>query len=989
ADDAACTSTCALAACGDGGGAGASIAPSDLTSADLEGYWYNAETGNLFAFQRAEDAAWDTLDLVSAVAPEGDRFLTVWNLPPGQQVSPILQQASRYAVADGAIGQVVFFDLSVFAQPLYETAIKAFRAKTSMTLESGRTFTWAPRCEDHAGARVFGWPGLVDMSGDVRAVCDATYFVGWAHVAVDPEGGVHSIATVADNNLSAFGTALRPCTPGAASWRGGGCDARRWPTEYSDGQALALDPTTMTLHSLHSVDDPGNTGPGYVTYRIRPIGQAEDVEPFVAIPALPGSGQVQLAVWARGDAGRVVVDDVIYRRDGEVLTEEPAPTVVGDAPDVRPTLTTFDAAGRLYGLSGRGLFVEGDDNAFDLVPLPRPMIDNGLGASMAVGADGDVHVAYPWAIVTSGGYNAGGRGVYARWDGATWHEVELGRVGRTRVALDDDGVPYVLHALQASGHFTGLLLTRVGAGDRLDSWIAVPGEFVNTSTLDPWTYPDLAIAAGRAAFTGEGGGVMTADLDAFFDLERERDTVSVTLTVAGNGGGRVVSDDGLVDCAATCALELPVGRYLRLRAVADARSTPIGFDGALDPRRDGDDLIASVLVTPSLTSLQARFDLSVASRVTPLAAQALSQTVVALASDGEDVAAVVTSDAPSFSYDGVAYAADAAASSRTYLAQGPLAGPLAVTALDVPVEVRGLRLGAGGAPDLLLAVHRGATVGGVAVGDPQATTLVAATAGPDGALAAPRELFPFAQIVSLGPPSSEPGGLTAMAVTSDLSIVADGYVRRGFLVVDGDDAALHLFEDELVGGAVGSVTVDAAAGAVLALADTRLVYVVGGERAWEVDRGDLFPVGLDAGSPRPMVLGLRPNASGVGQALVAEWRDPATGAVVETEELTRSAPAAVLGFDGRDAARWYVGGASAGAVDPETAWVGLFDDEIASFPWHGQMALHRLRRDADGGSLWWVELTRAGMNASFQALEFTAQDGFIVQMRPLAAAIGD
>ena len=67
---------------------------------------------------------------------------------------------------------------------------------------------------------------------------------------------------------------------------------------------------------------------------------------------------------------------------------------------------------------------------------------------------------------------------------------------------------------------------------------------MNTSTLDPWTYPDLAIAAGRAAFTGEGGGVMTADLDAFFDLERARDTVSVTLTLAGNGGGRVVSDDG-------------------------------------------------------------------------------------------------------------------------------------------------------------------------------------------------------------------------------------------------------------------------------------------------------------------------------------------------------------------------------------------------------------------------------------------------------------
>lgn len=985
--------TVSLAACGGDPGEGASIAPRSVTASDLEGYWYHEETSTVLAFQTAEDAFWDTFTWIDDLF--GEPISTAWfltTIPSGGAGIPDVRQAATWSVGGGHIDQTVLAESSGLAGDRgtkYRTDIKKFRARHSMTLESGKTFNYGASCADFVRPGRFFFRATVDYGSEGNLACSGTYFVGYVGLGVDPEGGVHSVTTIADNNLSLLGSSLYPCAPLAASWDGG-CDARRWPTEYSDGEALTIDPTTMTIHSVHSVDVPGE--PGKILYRIRPIGAAADVEPFTVVDPLTGSTQVRMLVFARGDTGRVVVGNTIYERDGQAFTAV-TPTLPGAG---APTLAAgaFGPDGRLYTMSAQHLYIESatEPGTFDTVALPRPSRDNGLGVGMAVGPDGDVHVTYPYDIVSSGGFVSGSHGVYARYDGAAWHEIEMGLLGRSKVAVTEAGEPILLHAL-VKGADVSYYLSRVRANDTLDSWRVLFG-VTETGTLEPWTNPALAVGGGRVAYTTQGITVGVADLEALFDPERERPTAPLTLTFEGTGHGRVVSDDGRVDCAETCTVDVPIDRYLRLTTTpADGSialagpGTPIGGD-------DGVSLRTGFVVTSEAAAQTVRFDLSITGRIIDAAALSLGEEVIAMATDDARVAMLVRSLDETFHYGEATLTAPATSTSGVYLLTGDLGGPARLRAVDLDLDVAPTlaRLAPGHDLELTWLVTNARKIGGVAVGTDSKSTIVRATVTAEGAVGAPKTLLPLLGPAYATGAAGDATGVQAIFVETGGSLTEEGTTRRAFVVIDGEGATLHRFDDESVGGVaattLGPNLVDASGGAVLAAADGLLRYVVDGVKRWEIATGDVI-YGVDASSPSPAIITLRARADGgMGANAWVTKRDPTTGAVSDTIDLGLGY-GAIVAFDARPEAGYWL--SSFGAFRSPVAnavSIRFFDGGILEFQWEGGFNIKRVTRTSGGRTWLQLTLTAPGhTETSVQGHGIPDRRAFLVEMRPASALI--
>jgi hypothetical protein len=981
-----------LAACGGGGGGdGQSIAPSSVKASDLEGYWYHEETGTVLAFQSAADAFWETFTWIDQVfdAPVSTAWFLTSPASGGGGVADV-RQAATWGVSGGHIDQTVLAEANGLAGgpgTEYRTQIMSFRAKEAMTLESGKTFTYGATCADLVPPGRFAYRATVDYGSEGNLACSGTFFVGYAQVAVDPAGGVHSVSTIADNNLSLLSTSLYPCAPLASYWDGG-CDARRWPTEYSDGQALAVDPTTMTVHSAHAVDD--GAQPSRILYRIRDIRDPADVEGFTIFEDVPGPRQIPTLIYARGDTGTVVAGNTLYRREGQTFTAV-TPTLPGLG---APSLASgaFGPDGRLYALSPQALFIERADEpgAFDTVPLPRQNRDNGLGYGLAVDSSGVVHAAYPYEIVSSGGYVSGSYGVYARYDGVAWHELELGPLGRSRVAVTEAGEPIILHALVKGGGSVSYYLTRVLADDTVDSWRVLRG-VTETGTLDAWTVPSLAVGAGRVAYTSQGITVGVADLDALFDPTRERATAPLTLTFQGTGRGRVRSDDGRVDCTETCTVDVPLDRYMRFTTTPEAGSLALAGPGVPLAGGDGRTLRTGALSDLGGATYTVTFDASITARIVDAGASSLSEDVVIMATDDTRVAMVVRSVDGTFHYGDATLTAPATSAGGAYLLTGALDGPARLRALDLGIDVDPTlaRLAPGSDLELLYLVTNARTIGGAPVGTDFKSTVVRVSVSDEGVIGAPESLLTLESPAYVSAAAGDATGAQALFVETGSTLTAEGFTRRGFVIVDGGTATLHTFDNESVGGVIAGILgqnrVDASGDAVLAAADGLLAYVVGGEKRWEVATGDVI-AGLDAAGPAPTIIaGRAGTGGGSGNAWVTSF-DPATGAVRDDKDLGAGI-GGIVGFDARpEAGYWLSTYGAFRAPVANTVSIRFFDDTTLGFEWKGGYKFRRVTR-ASGGRAW-LQLTRAGgvIKTSFQGRAFQDRQAFLVEMQPAGVA---
>lgn len=966
-------------ACGGAPEEGDSISPSKVTSNDLEGYWYNEETQTVLAFQTAKDAYWDTFTWLNTVFDEP--ISTAWYLHTSGG-SPSVQQAATWSVSDGNIKQTVLAEANgLFGDKgtQYSTKITEFRNRRSMTLESGKTFTYGETCADHTVPGKFTYRATIEYGSEGNQACTGTNFVGYAAMAIDPQGGVHTVTTVADNNLSVRGTSLRPCTPLASSWDGG-CDARRWPIEYSDGQALSIDPDTMTVHSLHSVDVDG--AQGKVVYRIRKIGDGEDVEPFTVIDPLPGSKQVKMMVYARGETGTVVIDNTIFRREGRTFTQV-TPTLPDIPQPVNLANGTFGPDGRIYTLSNSNLFIETEPAVFEVVPLPRINRDNGLGFNVAVGQDGVVHVLYPYDIsTTTQGAVLGGVGVYARYENGTWQEVELGRIGRSKLAVTETGEPILLHAL-AKGSDVSYVLTRILPDGKRETELVIGGSD-NGGTLDNWVVPTLAVGNGRVAYSSKGVDVGVANIDELFDPNRARATSPFTLNIEGSGKIRVVSDDGRVDCTETCTVDLPQGRYTYMTA------TP--GEGTLIQGANDGPLSFGIMVGPEPASHTIHMETSVTGRIIGIGERIVgrSEESIIMATDDEKIAMLVRSPDADFHYDQSILTAPAPSPYGVYIVTGTLAAATKLRAVNLNLDIDPLlaRLTPTGDLELIYLLERARTIGDTTYGTNNSSALVRVLISDEGTIKTSELLMDFATIVGVLGSAGNANGTQALFIEGQSSLTDPETTRRAFVIIDERGATLHTFDDNSIGGVPSNFRIpnqyhhiDVANDAVLVATDGLIAYVVDGTKRWEITTNDII-VGIDANGPAPTILVSTPGNTQNSRDQNARviTLDPTTGAISNTINLEIPAVGDLMSFDARPEAGYMMWRRDNSSTDRNVE-IQVYDPSIDKMVWKGGFDIRRITRTTDGRTWLEAKITYTSGQPSFQTRQIADRQSFLIEMR--------
>ncbi|MEQ8277230.1 MAG: hypothetical protein RMA76_19660 [Deltaproteobacteria bacterium] len=128
-----------------------------------------------------------------------------------------------------------------------------------------------------------------------------------------------------------------------------------------------------------------------------------------------------------------------------------------------------------------------------------------------------------------------------------------------------------------------------GAGvvSTIDSVIECPGTCVASilagSTVELEATPDNGVMFG--GWGGDCSGIaptcsVVMDRDRATVASFDRDRVTLSVTLAGDGSGEVTSDVGAIDCPGTCAESYPLGTTVTLTARSDSDVEFIGWSGA-------------------------------------------------------------------------------------------------------------------------------------------------------------------------------------------------------------------------------------------------------------------------------------------------------------------------------------------------------------------------------------------------------------------------
>lgn len=541
-----------LVSCGPPG----TVTPSAATVNDVIGWWFHVDPG--------PEGGTRVYGLVPP--PDGP-----WSVPVNfshreKPISTILYAGSpqiraSFEVKDGAIVETVIDSVDFDPGKQFSTKILSLVKGQSMSLESKnapggvRPYTWHERC-----------PLTIASGWSVTATLNyPSYFATASTLAFDSKGRLHSFTGMAGEQNGAF-----PARP-TYSVLDKGCEAI-WFTASNARQASLVVDASDVVHLFWTESGVYSEGPdSTLMHKYRQT----DSEQWTTETLSTLQAQRVLKAVSRGQRTVLVTQrisasamprsiELFESREG--TWSSTFATVNGT--NVLGSLNGagLDPSGRLWislhnsSLSNRGsLLREVSAGVFEALTTPAAPLQ--LLGDFYVDAAGRAH-----QIIISGPDGA----QHGIFENETWRFL---RAPSAEGFVPVDAPPWK-HFVVTDTAFPFLVLA-TQRDDGVSSY-----EFVSGRTYNPNTATSRGVAVGR------DGTIAVAETGEVVSLKRpvapwgQVETVPVTITIGGSGAGRVWSEDGRIDCSATCTLDLPV--YSRHRVRADAAPQNVHVKGGTE-----------------------------------------------------------------------------------------------------------------------------------------------------------------------------------------------------------------------------------------------------------------------------------------------------------------------------------------------------------------------------------------------------------------------
>ncbi|MBX7100790.1 MAG: hypothetical protein K1X89_23960 [Myxococcaceae bacterium] len=529
------------------------VDPSTAKASDLVGWWVSrglpGEVTRVFGFEPPPDGYYSIPVDVSHAAKHlsaayaGDTALT--------RAQPL--QYAAYDVSGGQLLQTVIDDAMLDPGTQLSTRIHALTRGAELTLESStsasgrRTYTYAPECP------VLSSNGSTLLPG-TNCLDEGHVFATQAAFAFDSKNRLHSyVAQSGDgksNLCNAFPTYLV---------MGNGCEPSTFRAPNALAASLIVDDADVVhlVYAARSFKSTDTTTPeATLMHRFKSVDASDFSVEQIAAP------ENTRFVEVLHHAGRLVV--VAHRKEFELFeksTQGWTRRAFGFAQlPVTTPATILDAAidrdGTVVLATSQGLYRE---TSGDFEPMPKPTpTARPLGTGLFIDASGAVH--QQWNVV--------GEALpfqYGILRGGAWSLIPLQLAGAPALhVVPTEGPPYAVLAT----NFEPFAVTQYVE-------LSADGRTTITSfrseNILPSHGPRPAAARARdgsTAVSASGGYIQAWRSHAPWGLRRAPTTL--TITIGGNGTGRVFSDDGRVDCRASCTVELGAPSAIVLHTAPDS-----------------------------------------------------------------------------------------------------------------------------------------------------------------------------------------------------------------------------------------------------------------------------------------------------------------------------------------------------------------------------------------------------------------------------------
>lgn len=529
------------------------VDPSTAKASDLVGWWVSqampGEVTRVFGFEPPPDGYYSIpVDVTHAskhlsAVYEGDTALT--------KAHPL--QYSAYDVSGGQLLQTVIDDVNLDPGTQLSTRIHALTRGAELTLESAtaasgrRTYSYFPQCP------VISSNGTTLLPG-TNCLDEGHVFATQASFAFDSKNRLHSyVAQSGDgrsNLCNAFPTYLV---------MGNGCEPSTFRAPNALAASLVIDDRDVVhlVYAARSFKSTDTTTPeGTLLHRFKSVDSSEVTVEQIA------AAENTTFVEGLHHAGRLVVvaqrrELELFERSGETWARRAFK--LAQLPVTTPA-TVLDAAidndGRVVLATTQGLYRE---TPGDFEPLPRPTPMARLtGTGVFVDASGAIH--QQWNVVGEASPFQ-----YGILRGSTWSLIPLQLAGAAALhVVPTEGPPYAVLAT----NFDPFAVTQ---------YVELTAE--GRTTITSFRSENILASHGPrpAAARARDGSVAVSASGGYIYAWRghapwgpRRVPATLTITIGGSGTGRVYSDDGRVDCRASCTVELGAPSAIVLHTEPDS-----------------------------------------------------------------------------------------------------------------------------------------------------------------------------------------------------------------------------------------------------------------------------------------------------------------------------------------------------------------------------------------------------------------------------------
>lgn len=462
----------------------------------------------------------------------------------------------------------------------------------------------------------------------------------------------------------------------------------------------------------------------------------------------------------------------------------------------------------------------------------------------------------------------------------------------------------------------------------------------------------------------------------------------VTIAFEGGFSGRVVSEDGTIDCAQTCTVEVPAGKILRLRDEVAAGGLEQGFMGGVAfAVRDGERPIENhFLITPLAEGpVQAtvRFIPDALGERILLGGFELTASdqdrVLATAITGDRIGAVVSSRDTTFFVNGEAVSASAAASRYVLTRQDATSSwALSPLQLEASWQVEGLTWNEeGSALHVLASSAAPAQFDGMSYGAPGESVIVSFSLSLDGQISRHEVWAASGQVTVLESASSSKGE-QVLYLQGQVSDASSGG-ELGLLRV----SAAHAFSVESIPVPTSQSTFPRTLLEVH-LQDVMATY---GEHLLVWRAGE--PMRKIESSAE--VLALDPGEAVAVSSLALHRIDLGAGTLSATETFELLDP---LFIDLRAPASYALQRERVGMANLRrmivSPWLldgtnnDTYNAELAEYGWEGEFELDMVARREEGGAWFLLELTRGRISVDLQGRKASEAPYVLIESLPFA-----